>query len=219
MNPVYGQSAAVPYLNEFALYPVDVQFPTAERANRFWAIPIVGYLAKLIILIPHFAILMVLEIAAMVLSLIISIPVLLTGQYPSWGHTFIGGTALWRMRVGAYMFGLTEAYPAFSLSDPGNGREAVILFQAQPSYNRLFAFPFVGGAIRMLLLIPHVVIMYVLGYIVALASLISWIPVLFTGTYPSWGRAFFGGYLRWSTRVYMYLFGLVDKYPPFEFGS
>ena len=35
MNPVYGETATVPHLNEFALYPVDVQFPAAESANRF----------------------------------------------------------------------------------------------------------------------------------------------------------------------------------------
>ena len=219
MNPVYGETATVPYAPDFSSYPVDVQFPVVESVNRFWAIPIIGYYAKLIILIPHILILVVLELAASLLSLVTWIPVLFTGQYPGWGHTFIGGTVLWRMRVSSYLFGLTDAYPAFSLSDPGNGREAVILFQVQPSYSRLFAIPIVGGAIRLVLLIPHLIILNILTVVVFLALLVTWIPVLFSGEYPAWGRTFLGGFLRWTTRVYMYQFGLTDRYPPFEFGS
>ena len=50
---------------------------------------------------------------------------------------------------------------------------------------------------------------------VMLTQLFLWIPVLFGGHYPKWGYGFVGGYVRWTTRVTAYHFGLTDAYPPF----
>ena len=219
MNPVYGESAPVPYAPTFGSYPVDVQFPVTETANRLWAIPVVGYYAKLIILIPHLLILTVLEIVCYFLQYVMWIPVLFTGQYPAWGHTLYGGTVSWRMRFFAFMFGLTDAYPAFSLSDPGTGREAVILFQPPVRYNRLYAVPILGAVIRTVLLIPHLLTLWLYSMVVGFSQLFLWIPVLLTGKYPQSARDTVGGYLRYTTRLYMYSLGLTDKYPPFRLGS
>ncbi|HEV7680429.1 MAG TPA: DUF4389 domain-containing protein [Candidatus Dormibacteraeota bacterium] len=90
---------------------------------------------------------------------------------------------------------------------------------AQPQYNRFFAVPLIGGLARWLLLIPHLFIIYVLGLIVGILQLVLWIPVLFTGRFPDWGRLLVGGYVRWSTRMYAFAFGLTDVYPPFELGN
>lgn len=219
MNPVYGETATVPYAADFGSYPVDVQFPAVESVNRFWAIPIVGYFAKVLILLPHLVILTVLEIVCYFLQYVMWIPVLITGQYPNWGHTLYGGTVLWRVRVGAYMFGLTDTYPAFSLSDPGTGREAVILFRPQSSYSRLYAVPVLGALIRTILLIPHTLVLSVLTFVVMIYQLLVWIPVLLTGRYPESSRRTMGGFLRYTTRYYMYNLGLTDQYPPFRLNS
>jgi hypothetical protein len=51
------------------------------------------------------------------------------------------------------------------------------------------------------------------------AIIVVWIAfwaVLFTGRYPPSFHEFVTGYLRWSTRVSAYLYGLTDKYPPFR---
>jgi hypothetical protein len=45
---------------------------------------------------------------------------------------------------------------------------------------------------------------------------ICWFAALFLGRLPDGLAGFLAGYLRWSTRVYAYLFLLTDKYPPFE---
>jgi hypothetical protein len=42
--------------------------------------------------------------------------VLFTGQYPGWGFSLTAGTLRWTMRVYAYVYGLTDQYPPFSLS-------------------------------------------------------------------------------------------------------
>jgi hypothetical protein len=67
-----------------------------------------------------------------------------------------------------------------------------------------------------IVLIPHFVLLYLLG----IASFFAWIfgqfAVLFTGRYPKGLYEFILGVLRWQFRVNAYVFGLVDKYPPFN---
>jgi len=84
--------------------------------------------------------------------------------------------------------------------------------------SRFFAIPLLGYIARGVLLVPHVIVLVLLGFLVSLLQLVLWIPVLFAGRYPKWGYSIVGGYLRWSTRVFAYTFGLTDRYPPFRLG-
>jgi Domain of unknown function (DUF4389) len=90
---------------------------------------------------------------------------------------------------------------------------------AQPQYNRFFAFPLIGGFARWILLIPHFIVLFALGFLVGILQLVLWIPVLFTGRYPDWGRLFVGGYIRYQARMTAYWYGLTDLYPPFQLGN
>jgi hypothetical protein len=73
--------------------------------------------------------------------------------------------------------------------------------------------------LRAVFLIPHFVVLYVIGAVVAVLQLGLWVPVLMTGNYPDVGHSFVGGYIRWSIRVYSYFLGLTDAYPPFRLGD
>jgi hypothetical protein len=84
------------------------------------------------------------------------------------------------------------------------------------STSRLFAVPVVGILIRFVLLIPHIIIAYVLGIVVAVIQLIAWIPVLFGGRYHAGLYGFVSGVMRWWANILSYLYGLTDKYPPFS---
>ena len=64
-------------------YPVAMTLsPPGRRSSRFWAVPLLGYLVKGLILIPHLIILEVLAIAVSLAELVIWIPVLFTARYP-----------------------------------------------------------------------------------------------------------------------------------------
>jgi hypothetical protein len=218
MNEMYGQSAVGTYPQMMgSSYVVDVEYPRQESYNRFWAIPVVGYYAKLIILIPHYICLSVLGAIVGLLQLVTWIPVLTAGQYPEWGFNLTAGTIRWAQRVAAYIYGLSDTYPAFSLQDTPQDTQTTIRMPTNP--NRMYAIPIVGILIRAILLIPHYIILYVLGIIVGLLNLITWIPVLFGGQYPDWGVSFVGGYIRWAARCGAYLLGLTDAYPPFQLSA
>jgi len=69
---------------------------------------------------------------------------------------------------------------------------------------------------RVLLVIPHLVVLYALGVAAEIVAVIGWFAALFTGQLPDWAHTFLTGILRWQIRVYAYLFLLTDSYPPFS---
>ncbi len=69
---------------------------------------------------------------------------------------------------------------------------------------------------KMILLIPHFIILYILGLAATVVVVIAQFAVLFTGQYPEAMHRFVVSVARWYTRVCAYTYGLVDKYPPFE---
>lgn len=81
--------------------------------------------------------------------------------------------------------------------------------------SKLLAFPFLGILIRLILIIPVVVagLFYTLWYFIL--WLVVPFAILFTGKYPDTIYTFFLGYMRFYTKVSLYLFGLTDTYPGF----
>jgi hypothetical protein len=195
-------------------YPVNVVFDVPATSGRFWAIPLIGFVAKTVVLIPHLVVLYALSIAIAVVQLVSWIPVLSSGQYPEWAWNLTTGTLRWHTRVYAYLYGLTDQYPPFSFVEDGF-YPVRTTFERQPSYNRMYAIPVAGYVIRVVLLIPTIVVLYALTILISVLQLVLWAPVLFTGTFPAWGADLVGGWIRWGLRVGAYAFGLTDQYPPF----
>ena len=69
---------------------------------------------------------------------------------------------------------------------------------------------------RVLLAIPHIIFLYFYGLAEGVVVIIAWFALLFTGRYPQGMYDFVAGSLRYSTRVYGYLWLLTDEYPPFS---
>lgn len=200
-------------------YPVSVTYTVAERNQRFWAVPVIGILAKIIILIPHLLILVILGYAFGLAQLILWIPVLFTGHYPPWGYVLSGGLLRWSTRVNGFLAGLTDEYPPFtfrSVRDDDRPFLVQVRFELPERHSRLWAIPLFGLAVKTIILVPHFIIIYVLGIVVGVVGLVLWVPVLFGGHYPGWGYHLVGGTTRWSVRVLSFLYGLTDRYPPFS---
>jgi hypothetical protein len=193
-------------------YPIVLSTGKPVSSNRFWAIPIVGVLVKSIILIPHFIVLYVLAIVLYLAQLVIWAFVLFGGKYPDWAFSLTAGVLRWGTRLLLYFYGVSDQYPPFSMEAPGD-----VVISRPESSSRFFAIPIVGIFVKGIILIPHFIVLYVLGLVVGLCQLVAWIPVLFTGVYPGWAYQLVSGYILWSARVYAYLLGLTDAYPPFSF--
>lgn len=95
-------------------YPIDLRMekPTAPSTGWAWA----GvFLLKFVVLIPHFIALAFVAIAMLISVWFGYFVVLFTGKLPVGIQDFAAGTIQWGFRVNAFLFGITDDYPKFSL--------------------------------------------------------------------------------------------------------
>ena len=132
-------------------YPIDVRFDRDQHIGRFWAIPIIGWFFRWLVLIPHFILLGLFSIVVFIALLVVWIPVLLTGRFPGWGYSIIGGFYRWYIRVAAYLLLLAGPYPPFSATAP---YPVEVDFDPDTRLNNLWGIPLVGIYVRSLLRHP-----------------------------------------------------------------
>ncbi len=68
---------------------------------------------------------------------------------------------------------------------------------------------------KIILLIPHLIVLWFLRIAAVIAGIFGQVMVLFTGVYPPKVHLFVVGVIRWQTRVIVYITGLRDEYPRF----
>jgi uncharacterized membrane protein len=91
---------------------VEVLYPDAPNSLNRW-LPLV----KWFLAIPHYIVLVFLNIAAVVVVIIAWFAILFTGRYPRGMFDFVTGVVRWSLRVTAYAFLLvTDRYPPFTLA-------------------------------------------------------------------------------------------------------
>ena len=137
----------------------------------------------------------------------------------SWFTILITGTHLpgirqlslfylrWRVRALSYLMLFEDAYPPFgddeypasiAIVDPSGPRDRVTV------------------AFRIILGIPHFIVLCFVRLGWCITTIIAWFAILFTGEYPQGLWEFGVGTMRWMLRVEAYMLLLVDEYPPFS---
>ena len=71
--------------------------------------------------------------------------------------------------------------------------------------------------VQWLLAIPHFIILYVLGVVAEVVSIIGWFAILFTGKLPEGLANLVCLYVRYNNRTMAYAGFLREEYPPFTF--
>ena len=100
-----------PSTDEEQAVHLDLDYPDASRDLNRW-LPLV----KWILAIPHYIVLAILGIGAILSVVIAWFAILITGRYPRRLFDYVVGVNRWWLRVGAYMWLLiTDRYPPFSL--------------------------------------------------------------------------------------------------------
>jgi hypothetical protein len=91
---------------------LDYVYPDAQRDLNRW-LPLVKWLLA----IPHYIVLIFLDIAAILVVIVAWFAILFTGRYPRGMFGFVEGVIRWNNRVVGYVLTLvTDQYPPFSLS-------------------------------------------------------------------------------------------------------
>jgi hypothetical protein len=102
-----------PSADEEQAVHIEIRYPDAEEELNRW-LPLV----KWFLAIPHYIVLWLLGIAAVVVVIIAWFAILFTGRYPRDLFDFMVGVFRWHLRVLAYAFLLTtDHYPPFSFSE------------------------------------------------------------------------------------------------------
>ena len=107
----------------------------------------------------------------------------------------------------------TPSGPPAGGGGPRTPDEILVAFAEPAEQSRLTVL------VRIILAIPHLVVLYILSIASEVVALICWFAALFTGRLPAGLADSQVGYLRWLTRFYAYLFLLPAVYPPFEFAE
>jgi hypothetical protein len=71
---------------------------------------------------------------------------------------------------------------------------------------------------RLILVIPHAILLGLWGLGAFFASVAAWFAIVFTGRYPQGLWDFCAGWVRYNARVNLYTYLAVDQFPPFSGG-
>jgi hypothetical protein len=114
----------------------------------------------------------------------------------------------WLFALSAYLSLLTDRLPN---QEP----KETIRFDVTPTGE-----PSAGSVLlRIILAIPHAIVLGILGIVATILIVVAAIIVLIQEKYPEGIFSFLRGYARWNARVYGYMAGFAQDYPPFAFDT
>jgi hypothetical protein len=190
---------------EVAGYPLQADIQRQEEYSRFMP------LIKWLLAIPHFIVLVLLSIGALLALIVAFFAILFTGRYPRGIFDYLVGVYRWAWRVTAYYMLMVDPYPPFSMDD-------------DPSYPATFDIEYPEHVdrwrvlVHWLLIIPYHIVATLLLYLSMLMSFFAFFTILFTKRYPEglFNIALVG--LKWVARANGYYYWLTTRYPPFVWG-
>ncbi|MBT8212120.1 MAG: DUF4389 domain-containing protein [Acidimicrobiia bacterium] len=198
------------------MYPVNwtAEYGDGTRSRGFAAAGIIPWIKQLLLL-PHLIILMFLGIAVAFGAYVGYWIVAITGRLPAGLSKLIQDTTAWSMRTNAWFFSLADPYPPFVLDGGDNGYPTELSVDEPPEKSRGWALLGIFF-LKFLAAIPHMIVIYFLGIAAFLGAWVGFWIVLFTGSMPKGLFDFIVGYHRWTTRLGLWIAGVVDEYPPFS---
>jgi Domain of unknown function (DUF4389) len=194
------------------MYPELIIY-NIEHPNRWLAIPFIGFIIRIILIIPPAIVSLCLGIVYFVLLLILPFVILFTGNYWETAYKYSLMYLRYSTKIGLYVYGLTDIYPGFTFDESGI---FTLRYDKPANPSRFLAFPVLGFLIRIILLIPYIIYVEVLGRGVFIGLICSWFVILFTGRYPESIYEFMRDTIRVSTASGLYMSYLSDTYPSFR---
>ncbi len=190
------------------------------------------WLVKWILIVPHYVVLLFLNAALCVVTVIAFFAILFTGRYPRPLFDFSVGVLRWDWRVAFYSYSAlaTDAYPPFRFSAGGYPADFEVDYPEHLSRGLVLVKSW-------LLALPHLMVVSLMtgtgwtvtstrapdyetvtrvggSSLLTLLAIIAGVLLLFNGKYPEGLFALVMGINRWIYRVLSYVALLRDEYPP-----
>jgi len=188
---------------ETTAYPVRFEVPYPEDCGRL------RILIRWVLAIPQLLIASILQDLAQLLAFFALWTILFTRNYPESLFRLVVGATRWQYNVTAYVLMHDGPYPPFSFDDGVYPHLSYDVIR-QDEYSRWLPL------VKWFLLIPHYIVVSLLGVAALFVWLYAAIVVVFTGQFPRGPFNFLVGVGRWAARVSAYLLLQTDRYPPFS---
>jgi hypothetical protein len=184
-----------------------------KKPNRLYAFPLIGFLIKIILLLPIMFEMFFLTLYAFFVYLANWFVLSFTGRY--WDHAYKLFLGIMKLsgKMQLFLFGITDTYPGFGLDTRGIFE---LEFAKPERPNPWLAIPLIGLVVRLVLLIPYFIYHAVLERGSQVAMFLSWFAVTFKGRYPDSLYEFERDTTRVGFASSLYVLGLSDKYPSFS---
>ena len=185
------------------MYPVAYEADFNPEPNRWTTF------FRLILAIPWLVVATFWGILFAFTHLFAWVAVVILGRYPQWLYEFNSGVVRFSIRVVAWMYLQTDAWPPFGLKDDPSYPIRVNIAPAAERQSRLKAF------FRLVLVLPVALILsYGTSYIQLLAGVVAWLTIVFRGYLPEGINSMMTFVNSFHARVLGYLAILTDSYPP-----
>lgn len=198
-------------------YPVRLRIARPERQRWLTNLPLgIGTIIRLVLLLPSITFLTLFGyFLAPLAYAAASIVILFTGRYPIGMYRMIVGIMRWSANTWAYFFHLFDEYPPLDLEGrPESRLQFSVEYPYRPS--RWLNAPVIGLPIKLMLATPHLLVLTGLYFLAGAIVFIASFALVFDRKFPAGLFEMVTGILRWGLRVYAYLLGLTDRYPPFS---
>lgn len=185
------------------MYPISYEAdfnPTPNRWTTFF---------RFILVIPWVIVMLVYLIAFVFTHFFAWVAIIILGRYPEWLFNFNSGVIRYSVRVYAWAYLQTDAWPPFGLAD-------------DPSYPIRVNFPPIAerqsrlkALFRLILVLPLEIVIYLgISYLHTGAAMVAWLTIVFRGYLPEAVNGIFTYVNGFYARVAGYIAFITDDYPP-----
>jgi hypothetical protein len=184
------------------MYPISYEADFNPEPNRWTTF------FRIILAIPWLIVAYFWLILAAFTHLFAWVAVVILGRYPEWLYNFNSGVVRYLVRVYAWLYLQTDAWPPFGLADDPNYPIRVNIAPRAERQSRLKAF------FRVILILPMLVVSYAVNYVHLFSAVIAWLTIVFRGYLPEQINVTLTFCNSFYARVYGYFALLTDDYPP-----
>jgi uncharacterized protein DUF4389 len=183
------------------VYPIRYEADYTETQSRPKAF------FRLILAIPWLILGSIYSIAAYVVAFLAWFALLFTGRYPQGLYNFNAGFLRFSSRLYAFTYLQTEEWPPFGFEQ---GPDYPVRLEVDPpleSYNRWKVF------FRLILAFPVYVMLYLIPYVMGIASVVAWLHIVFMGRTSGGTHNALGYGISYQLRAMGYLLLLTETIP------
>jgi hypothetical protein len=185
------------------MYPISYEADFNPEPNRWTTF------FRIILVIPWVIVMLVYLIAFLFTHFFAWIALIVLGRYPEWLFNFNSGVIRYCVRVGAWAYLQTDAWPPFGLGDDPSYPIRVNFAPRAERQSRLKAL------FRLILVLPmEIVIYFGIGSLHTGAAGVAWLTIVFRGYLPEAVNGILTYVNGFYARVGGYTAFLTDDYPP-----